>query len=87
MTELKISEKIKPCPFCGSEAEIEDNSLSNLKYFTVKCSNENCGASVHFCGKSESREEILSAWNNRTICLKINDCYTLKTSETLNITL
>ena len=59
-----MSEKLKPCPFCGGEAEMQITILYNLK-----------ANSLHFihCGKCWSstfqyfskKEEAIKAWNTR----------------------
>ena len=51
--------KLKPCPFCGGEAElfgIESNGI-----FYVECSN--CDANNNF----DTPEKAISAWNKRVI--------------------
>ena len=45
---------LKPCPFCGSRAQIERGK--------IECSNPFCGASVEFSFPGKER----NAWNNRT---------------------
>ena len=57
-----MAELIKPCPFCGSEAEL---IVFNYEYgtVTVGCSNEDCDITM---GKGFfSDEEAIEAWNNR----------------------
>jgi hypothetical protein len=63
---------LKPCPVCGSTAE-----LKNLHYFEsdqpysyVHCTNKNCALhhnTAHFSGESEARnsEEAVAAWNRQ----------------------
>lgn len=52
-------EKLKPCPFCGNEAEI--NGRDRLHYWFAQCIE--CGATQY--GK-ETKEEAIEAWNRRT---------------------
>ena len=47
--------KLKPCPFCGSEATIEDISTEDEYYFMIQCQNEKCGAAVCFGDESETQ--------------------------------
>ena len=58
---------LEKCPFCGSEAIIEQihPSEEDPYPFWVSCSNENCPLSVSnlFCG--ETIQEIITLWNNR----------------------
>lgn len=55
--------KLKPCPFCGSEADIftsdEVGYLGNDRY-TVKCGNCFCGT-----GHYKDRGRSVEAWNRR----------------------
>ena len=53
-----MSEKLKPCPFCGGEAELEDN-LVGFK-FTVQCKECFSMTDGYF-----TSEEAIAAWNRR----------------------
>lgn len=69
-----MSVELKPCPFCGGEAELDfagksfTYTASNGKpydsgfYYTVKCRDEVCGCKI---GIYEDAEMALSAWNRR----------------------
>ena len=61
MSEIKL----KPCPFCGSEATIEDISTEDEYYFMIQCQNEKCGAAVCFGDESETQEGAARAWSRR----------------------
>ena len=52
-----MSDKLKPCPFCGGEAIIDgcDDTL-----WIVIC--KECNASI---GYKETKEEAIEAWNKR----------------------
>lgn len=54
---------LKPCPFCGSEAEIIDYKDEYLEQI-VTCRNSFCkvNPNTHFF---ETREEAIEAWNRR----------------------
>ncbi len=57
-----MKKKIKPCPFCGSNAEI---ICFNSEYGTVTigCTNEKCDITM---GKGFfSDEEAITHWNRR----------------------
>lgn len=57
---------LKPCPFCGGEAEIKDSGIiKGTHYYEIGCKNYDCYA---YIGKSvySSKEEALYAWNNRS---------------------
>ena len=52
-----MSDKLKPCPFCGGEAIIEgcDDTL-----WSVIC--KKCAASIDY---NETKQEAIEAWNRR----------------------
>ena len=51
-------EKLKPCPFCGGEAELEINGL----YWDVNC--KRCLANVG-AYKCYNKKQAIEAWNRR----------------------
>jgi len=51
--------KLKPCPFCGSEAKFCETSV-----FWVRCSNDTCGAETAN-GDSGTKQEAAEIWNRR----------------------
>lgn len=54
-------EKLKPCPFCGGEAQIVvDDETEN--YFGVKCFN--CGGAIY--AEKELPRYAIEAWNKRS---------------------
>ena len=75
MTEPK--EALKPCPFCGGEAECDSmqgyRALSSGRLgnrFAIYCTS--CNADMGFCyedieseNHEAAREEIIAAWNTR----------------------
>lgn len=54
--------KLKPCPFCGSEA-VELTGYSD-KWFDVSCTNLHCSAHKVAC-HFESKEKAVEAWERR----------------------
>lgn len=50
-------DKLKPCPFCGSEAAFIGDSLS------IKC--KSCGCAFIVTTPLISRLEVKEAWNRR----------------------
>ena len=60
-----MSKELKPCPFCGGEAEIIDYPLkSDDELFAVICTNNNClvhPETPYYLGK----ERACRAWNRR----------------------
>ena len=57
---------LKPCPFCGSKAELRliENKSDGFNY-NPRCTNKSC------CGRSikqwESKEYAIYAWNKRKV--------------------
>lgn len=58
-----MMEKLKPCPFCGSEAKVKGNIM--FGGYSVICLNEKCGAHVFFYGAETSRSANERRWNRR----------------------
>ena len=59
-----ISNELKSCPFCGSEAEI---TKWHEGYF-VECRGHRCGGTI---GAYKTEEEAIEAWNTRA--KEVND--------------
>lgn len=53
-----MSEKLKPCPFCGSQAQIRK---INDKHYAVTCV-KNCVVT-----KITTKEKVIEIWNKRSI--------------------
>ena len=60
--------ELKPCPFCGGEAELimhkkgKPYAWENDCDHWVSCMAEDCCARMGFCG---TREEAVELWNRR----------------------
>ena len=54
---------LKPCPFCGSEAEMRNTR--GLRTWIVECSNPSCPASYMIGNDYETKEEAIEFWNRR----------------------
>lgn len=54
------NEELKPCPFCGGEAEIVEDSLFGEDYYAGRC--RSCAATSIF---EFTKEEAVAAWNRR----------------------
>lgn len=58
----KSIKKIKPCPFCGSKAEMFEFN-SEFGTISVRCTNEECDITM---GKAFfTEEETIKHWNRR----------------------
>lgn len=61
-----MTEKLKPCPFCGGAVRVRKNPLSGGA--TYMCNNKSCGADVmFFAGDNKGRTENDALWNRRAI--------------------
>ena len=57
--------KLKPCPFCGSPAQIEPWHGESPTTVLISCSNEYCKVGPMVCGESEKK--AMGYWNKRKI--------------------
>lgn len=64
MSEIKL----KNCPFCGSEVELEDigkyigeDDIDH--YYMIVCKNSSCGSST--CFGEVSKDDFIRTWNKR----------------------
>lgn len=64
--------KLKPCPFCGSKAEIHMASWTAIEY--VRCSNKKCLVrpttyenvnNFNYMSRDEAKQLSINFWNNR----------------------
>lgn len=56
-------EKLKPCPFCGGEAEITETKMFRNQDCYVQC--KGCGACTKFRFGDECRKQAIDDWNTR----------------------
>ena len=56
---MLTDDELKPCPFCGGEAELWDNKLEN-KLYCVICRECECMTPV-----SLTEERVVELWNRR----------------------
>ncbi len=63
-----MKEKIKPCPFCGSEVEIRDTTFgdSMILNYTIECLGENCCMSPDVWVEESEIGDLIKEWNTRT---------------------
>lgn len=55
--------ELKPCPFCGGEAELTFNGNDYVLWRYVECLNPEC--KVQTQQKTQSKEQAAIAWNTR----------------------
>lgn len=68
MTELKPRPFLKPCPFCGGDAEISQGRFDGKDTSYVMC--RKCAAQGEFffvSPKYSSNERAILAWNRRWV--------------------
>ena len=58
-----MNNKLKPCPFCGGEAEMGTEYNDPFECGAIKCIN--CGAMIEFGSGGELRFKGIEAWNRR----------------------
>lgn len=54
-------EELKPCPFCGGNASVNEGEFEGSKVFSVSC--EKCGATT---GGADNVQIVIDVWNKRT---------------------
>lgn len=58
-----MSKNLKPCPFCGKKASIQDCSYSGkIPAWCVVCDNPKCFA---YTEAFKTKKEAVERWNNR----------------------
>ncbi len=55
-----MNEELKPCPFCGSDAELRRTGVN-----WVGCTNDECDAETS-SGRNGTVHEAIGIWNKRT---------------------
>lgn len=56
-----MSDKLKPCPFCGGEAHIDTST--SLRDYVVYC--EGCDTYFALDAYSATEHDLVAAWNRR----------------------
>lgn len=59
-----MNEKLKPCPFCGAKAKLEQGMERVYPIWRVKCTFNQCGAEIAF--GEHYKDCAIKAWNRRT---------------------
>lgn len=57
-----MDDKLKPCPFCGSKADVSDGGYSGTRFW-IHCVNNDCIA--HEGVTRITREAAIAIWNRR----------------------
>lgn len=57
---------LKPCPFCGGEAELREELVAGNTRFYVSCENDDCRVIVETRNSvSATKAGAIEAWNRR----------------------
>lgn len=74
---MTIQEQLKPCPFCGGEARLDEGV-----FFNVGCGNYECSMySINKVRAIRNRDEAIKAWNTRTPEVKQFSGYSTETPK------
>lgn len=68
MRGVMSKEKLKPCPFCGGEAEVTKGEITNV--YIVGCADKEpfSGCPVRsFTFPTKTKQQAISAWNTRRV--------------------
>jgi len=60
-----VSDKLKPCPFCGTKPHPITADLLTRPCFYYECENKTCHAAEK--GWHDTEQEAIDAWNSRPI--------------------
>lgn len=67
-----MTEKLKPCPFCGAPVKVRSNPLT--KGATYMCMAPECGADVMFyAGDRRGRNINDALWNKRAKVKRVDE--------------
>ena len=58
-----MSEKLKPCPFCGGEAELIQHHERDNEYYSYFVHCKKCVIRTTYL---QSAKKVIAAWNTRT---------------------
>lgn len=63
-----MTDRLKPCPFCGGKAEVQQIPEATFDKFVVTCKSRKCCAFyIGYCdeGLYYTKTEAIKAWNTR----------------------
>ena len=64
--DARRGDKLKPCPFCGSEASITTKHLPEEAWI-IECSKHTCPASYMIGWWYDTIDEAIKFWNTRYV--------------------
>lgn len=64
---MKDENGLLPCPHCGGKAKLEVSESSHVRLDNYKIYCVYCGASIGDTSDMYVKQEVIEAWNNRTI--------------------
>jgi Lar family restriction alleviation protein len=59
------SKELKPCPFCGGNAEIRMFINDGEKRYYTACFNDTCAIRPHSITTFKTQKKAIAAWNTR----------------------
>lgn len=67
---MQVNDKLKPCPFCGGEAEVWSHHYKeeDITLWQVRCKRDFCGEKCYMNDSFVTfgtEEEAIEAWNTR----------------------
>ena len=60
-----MSEKLKPCPFCGKTPELKAFYSAKSAYYFVECRNFDCSMYCYTKKSFGNYVDAIEAWNRR----------------------
>ena len=67
-----MSEQLKPCPFCGGQAELTE-CPDTLRWF-IFCCKCNASTTTMIPEKDSVEDKLIERWNSRTISPQWRKC-------------
>lgn len=67
-----MTEELKPCPFCGGDAELQDDiGRESTIFYRAVCADVECQG--HYCNNwSMTQQRAISAWNTRAAATQVS---------------
>ena len=66
MSELELIEWLKPCPFCGGDAEFANSVFWGCELFKVRCGHKDKCLILPETGAYFIKQQAAEAWNRRS---------------------
>lgn len=60
-------DELKPCPFCGADANFIEDEDSDGRFISVQCTGCGCGGGRHYPVMDDAQPNAASEWNRRIL--------------------